>query len=77
MKKLKIAKRLDVSDDFWKQFEMYDYSTKKIVGLYEMKNIDNQNTCTIAVNPKEYFEKFRNRKIKKQGCKKRCARNVF
>ena len=66
MKKLKIAKRLDVSDDFWKQFEMYDYSTKKIVGLYEMKNIDSQNTCTIAVNPKEYFEKFRNRKINKK-----------
>ena len=66
MKKLKIAKRLDVSDDFWKQFEMYDYSTKKLVGLYEMKNIDNQNTCTIAVNRKEYFEKFRNRKINKK-----------
>lgn len=56
MKKLKTAKRLDVSDDFWRQYKMNDYSTKKIMGLYEMKNIDNQNTCTIAVNPKEYFE---------------------
>ena len=33
------------------------------MGLYEIENIDNQNICTIAVNPKEYFEKFRNRKI--------------
>ena len=65
MKKSKIAKRLDVSDEFWKQFEMYDKSTKKVMGLYEIENIDNQNICTIAINPKEYFEKFKNRKINK------------
>ena len=47
MKKSKIAKRLDVSDEFWKQFEMYDKSTKKVMGLYEIENIDNQNICTI------------------------------
>ena len=50
MKKSKIAKRLDVSDEFWKQFEMYDKSTKKVMGLYEIENIDNQNICTIAIN---------------------------
>ena len=66
MKKLKIAKRLDVSDEFWKQFEMYNKSTKKVVGLYKIENIDNQNICTIAINPKEYFEKFKNRKINKK-----------
>ena len=66
MKKLKTAKRLDVSDEFWKQFEMYDKSTKKVMGLYEIENIDNQNICTIAINPKEYFEKFKNRKINKK-----------
>ena len=66
MKKSKIAKRLDVSDEFWKQFEMYDKSTKKVMGLYEIENIDNQNICTIAINPKEYFEKFKNRKINKK-----------
>ena len=43
MKKSKIAERLDVSDEFWKQFEMYDMSTKKIMRLYEIKNIDNKN----------------------------------
>ena len=63
MKKPKIAKRLDVSDEFWKQFEKYDNSTKKVMGPYEIENIDNQNICTIVNNPKEYFEKFKNRKI--------------
>ena len=66
MKKSKTAKRLDVSDEFWKQFEMYNNSTKKVTGLYEIENIDNQNICTIAINPKEYFEKFKNRKINKK-----------
>ena len=66
MKKLKIAKTLDVSHEFWKQFEMYDKSTKKVMGLYEMENIDNQNICTIAINPKGNFEKFIKRKINKK-----------
>ena len=29
----------------------------------KLKNIANANTCTIAVNPKEYFEKLKNRLI--------------
>ena len=36
------------------------------MGLFEIENIDNPNICTIAVNPKEYFEKFRNRGINKK-----------
>ena len=66
MKKSKTAKRLDVSDEFWMQIEMYDKSTKKVMGLYEIENIDNQNIFTIVINPKEYFEKFKNRKINKK-----------
>ena len=66
IKKSKIAKRLDVSDEFWKQFEMYNKSNKKVMGLYKIENIDNQNICTIATNPKEYFEKIKNRKINKK-----------
>ena len=65
MKKSKTAKRLDVSHEFWKQFEMYRNSTKKVMGLHKIENIDNQNIYTIATNPKEYFEKFKNRKINK------------
>ena len=46
------SKRLDCSDDLWKQFTIYDENTKKVMGLYEIENIDNPNICTIAINPK-------------------------
>ena len=36
------------------------------MGLYEIANIDNANICTIAVNPKEYFQKLKNRSINKK-----------
>ena len=38
---------------------MQDKSKQKVMGLFEIENIDNPNICTIAVNPKEYFEKFK------------------
>ena len=38
---------------------------KKQTGLYEIENIGNANICTIAVNPKEYLEKLKNRFINK------------
>ena len=66
LKKSKILKRLDLSDDFWKKIDVYDHSIKKQMGLYEIENISNQNICTIAINPKEYFEKFKDRKINKE-----------
>ena len=66
LKNSKIAKRLDHSDNFWKQFGIYDENTKKVMGLYEIENIDNPNICTVAINPKEYFEKFENRQINKK-----------
>ena len=66
MAKSKILNRLDPSDDFWKEYNVQDRSTKKQMGLFEIENIDNQNICTIAINPKEYFEKFKNRKINKK-----------
>ena len=39
---------------------------RKIMGLYEVENLDNANFCTIATNPKEYFEKFKKRIINKK-----------
>ena len=66
MKKSKIAKRLDVSDSLWKKFDMHDLKTKKVMGLYEVESLDNPNVCTIAVNPKEYFENFKNNSINKK-----------
>ena len=32
---------------------------KKQVGLYEVENINNANILTIAINPKEYFETYK------------------
>ena len=47
-------------------------SIKKQVGLYEVESIDNANLVTIVVNPKEYFEVFKNKAInkKREGGKK-------
>ena len=39
---------------------------KKQMGLYEIENIDYANICTIAVNPKEYFKKRKNRSVNKK-----------
>ena len=36
------------------------------MGLYEIENIANANICTMAVNPKEYFEKLKSRLINKK-----------
>ena len=66
LKKSKIAKRLDRSDDFWKQSAICDENTKNVMGLYEIENIGNPNISTITINPKEYFEKFKNRKNNKK-----------
>ena len=66
LKHSKIAERLDVSDKFGQQFKMRNENVKKEMGLDEIENIDNANICTIALNPKEYFEKFKNRSINKK-----------
>ena len=62
---LKIGHRLDTSDKFYEQFLCRNEKTKKQVGLYEVESVDNANLITIAVNPKEYYEIFRNKSIKK------------
>ena len=61
-----VLQRLDTSHDFWKKYNVQDKAKKKEMGLFEIENIDNANICTIAVNPKEYFEKFKNRSINKK-----------
>ena len=40
---------------------------KKQVDLYEAEAIENTNMITIAVNPKEYFEKYKDKNINKKG----------
>ena len=54
----KIFDRLDLSDDFWDQFNVQNKKLKKQVGLFEVENISRANIITIALNPKEYYEEF-------------------
>ena len=69
---LKKGERLDTSNEFYEQFFCRNKSIKKQVGLYEVEPIDNANLATIAVNPKQYFEVFKNKAInnKHKGVKK-------
>ena len=70
--KSKVLKRLDLSDDFWEQFNVPNKRLKKQVGLYEVEKINSTNILTIAINPKKYFEKFKDFSINKKhkGLKK-------
>ena len=68
----KLGYRLDKSHEFFDKFSCRNESTKKKVGLYEVESIDNANLVTIAVNPKEYIEIFKNKDLNKKhkGIKK-------
>ena len=55
----KVLSRLEISHNFWVQYGIQRKESNKQVGLYEVENIDNANVLTIAVNPKEYFEKYK------------------
>ena len=68
----KIFERLDLPNNFRSQFDVQNMLTEKQVGLYKTESIDNPNIVTIAVNPKEYFEKYRDKSFhKKQKNKKK------
>ena len=62
----KILNRLELSDDFWAQFDVQNKKLKKQVGLHEIESINNPNILTISINPKEYFEKCRDKNINKK-----------
>ena len=66
MIKSKIFDRLDLSDNFWNQFGVQNKKLKKQVGLFEIGNIDKSNIITIALNPKEYYEKFNDHSVNKK-----------
>ena len=58
--------RLYLSDDFYAKFDGQDESLKKQVGLYEIEATDNPTVITVAVYPKEYLEKCRNKGVNKK-----------
>ena len=67
-----IYNRCDTSHEFWDNFQARKKNRKKKLGLYETENMDNPCYVTLAVNPKEYFEVFKNYKTNKKhkGIKK-------
>ena len=67
MIKSKLLERLDLSDEFQEQFGVHNKKLKKQVGLYEVESIDNPTMLTIAINPKEYFEQYKNFSINKKA----------
>ena len=62
----KIFKRLDLSNYFWNEFNVQNKEIKKQLRLYEIESIGNANIITIAGNPHEYFEKYRNKTVNKK-----------
>ena len=50
--------RLDLSAELWEKFNSRNKDLKKQVGLFEIEKIDKPNIITIALNPKEYYERF-------------------
>ena len=79
MIKSKIFDRLDLSDDFWDQFGVQNKKLKKQVVLFKIENINKPNIITIALNPKEYYEKINNHtdNKKRKGLKKSTRRMDF
>ena len=66
MLQFKIIRRLDRSDKFCHLFNAPDITLKNYIRLYKVESINNPNIITIAVDPKEYFELFRNKKFNKK-----------
>ena len=58
MLKSKVFDRLDLSAEFYQQFNWQNPDLKKQVGFFEIENIEKPNIITIALNPKEYYECF-------------------
>ena len=70
---------MDKSNDFWKRFNVHDPKEQKVLGLYEVENIEDPYYVKLSVNPKEYLEYFKSQSINKKhkGIKKGIAGMEF
>ena len=55
-----IYKQFDSSHGFWDNFDARKISRKNKLGYFETENIDNLCFVALAINPKEFFEVFKN-----------------
>ena len=58
MIKSKIFDRLDLSAEFYEQFNCRNEALKNGVGLFEIESVDKPNVITIVLNLKENYERF-------------------
>ena len=67
-----VYKRLDTSHKFWDILGARKEQKRKKFGQYEFKHIDNTCILTLAVNPKEYLQLFKDKNLnqKHKGIKK-------
>ena len=72
MLKSKVFDRLDLLAEFYKQFNCRNEDLRKRVGFFEIESIDKPNVITIALNPKEYYQRFidHSENKKRKGLKK-------
>ena len=66
IKENEILHRFDTSHKFLERFLVKDECLKKKLGYYSTENIDHPSIVTIAVNPREYFEKFESENVNKK-----------
>ena len=66
LKNSKITERLDTSHEFWKKYACHKPKLQKQAGLHEIESIDNANILAFPINPKEYYEEFKNRAYNKK-----------
>ena len=52
---IEIRERFDKSDEFWRRFGVHCPQNQKVLGLYEIENINDPCYVTLAVNPKKIF----------------------
>ena len=53
-----IHKRLDLSSEYFEQFNKHNVSIRKQVSFCEFENIEHGIICAIYVNLKEYFQLY-------------------
>ena len=54
------------SHEFWENYSARNKSLKKKLGYFKIENLDDTCMMTVAINPKEYFENFKNENVNKK-----------
>ena len=61
-----VKNRFDKSGEFWKKFDVNIPQNQKVLGLYEVENINDPCLVTLAVNPIGYLKYLRSENVNKK-----------